>query len=95
MAACGPNAIFNSTPSPPVSRRDWRAATRYNPLPGRGCYDLVWGTPTLRLIVLNAIEPHPRNAPWELFSSRQDRIRHGAAHYRPRRPETWELLRRL
>ena len=60
-----------------------------------GVYDLVWGTPIIRLIVLNAIEPHPRNAAWELFSSRQDRIRHGAAHYRPRRLATWELLRRL
>ena len=58
-------------------------------------YDLPWGTPTIRLIVLNAIDPHPRNAAWELFGTRQDRIRHGAAHYRPRRPGTWELLRRL
>ena len=60
-----------------------------------GVYELIWGTPTIRLIVPNAIEPHTRNAVWELFSSQQDRIRHGAAHYRPRRSRTWELLRRL
>ena len=60
-----------------------------------GVYDLTWGTPTVRVIVLNAIDSHPRNAAWELFGTRQDRIRHGAAHYRPRRPGTWELLRRL
>lgn len=60
-----------------------------------GVYDIEWGTPTIRLIVLNQIDPHPRNAAWELFDTRQDRIRHGAAHYRPRRHETWELLRCL
>ena len=60
-----------------------------------GVYDVKWGTPTIRLVVLNQIDPHPRNAPWELFSTRQDRIRHGAAHYRPRRPGTWDLLRCL
>lgn len=60
-----------------------------------GVYDVKWCSPTIRLIVLNAIEQHPRNAPWELFSTRQDQIRHGATHYRPRRHETWELLRCL
>jgi len=60
-----------------------------------GVYDLTWGTPMVRLIVLNQIDPHPRNAPWELFGTQQDRIRHGAAHYRPRRQEAWELLRCL
>ena len=60
-----------------------------------GVYDLPWGTPTIRLIVLNTIEPHPRNAAWELFSTQHDRIRQGAASYRPRRPGTWDLLYRL
>lgn len=58
-------------------------------------YDLTWGTTTIRLIVLNQIEPHPRNAAWELFGTRQDPVRHSAAHYRPRRQEAWELLRCL
>ncbi|MFO7642021.1 MAG: hypothetical protein R6X17_12370 [Candidatus Competibacteraceae bacterium] len=55
-----------------------------------GVYDVAWGTATIRLIVLNAIAPHPRNAVWERFSTQQERIRHGAAPYRPRRaaPET-------
>ena len=47
------------------------------------------------LIVLNTIAPHPRNAAWELFSTQHDRIRQGAASYRPRRPGTWDLLYRL
>ena len=36
----------------------------------------------MRLIVLNAIAKHPRNAAWELFASEQDRIRQGLIHYR-------------
>ena len=60
-----------------------------------GVYDLSWGTSMIRLIVLNAIAQHPRNAAWELFSTQQDRIRHGAAHYRPHRSGTWDLLYRL
>ena len=69
------------------------AALQSNLLPG--VYDVKWGTPTIRLIVLNQIDPHPRNAAWELFGTHQERIRHGAAHYRPRRQEAWELLRCL
>ena len=60
-----------------------------------GVYDVAWGTLTIRLIVLNVIAQHPRNAAWELFSTQQDRIRHGAAYYRPRRTATWDLLRNL
>jgi len=60
-----------------------------------GVYTLRWGAHTVRLIVLNAIAEHPRNAAWELFSTQPERIRHGAAHYRPHRAGTWELLRYL
>jgi hypothetical protein len=80
-----------ATRQPQELARD--AALQSTLLPG--VYDVTWGTATVRLIVLNQIDPHPRNAPWELFGTRQDQIRHGAAHYRPRRQETWELLRCL
>lgn len=60
-----------------------------------GVYDVIWGTQTIRLIVLNTITQHPRNAPWELFSLQQDRIRHGAQNYRQQRLATWELLHQL
>jgi hypothetical protein len=53
------------------------------------------GPARIRLIVLNAIRKHPRNAPWELFSADLDRIRHGAGHYHPRRPEAGALLDEL
>ena len=83
----------------------YAVATRYpqglaggrtlQPTAWTGVYNIKWGTPTIRLMVLNQIDPHPRNAAWELFSTQQNRIRHGATHYRPRRHETWELLRCL
>ncbi len=57
-----------------------------------GVYDLTWGHRTLRLIVLNAIAPHPRNAPWELFASEMTRIRSGLAHLQPHSPAA-RLLR--
>ena len=57
-----------------------------------GIYDLGWGSRRIRLIVLNALAQHPRNAPWELFASEMDRIRYGLAHYRPHSPAA-QLLR--
>lgn len=60
-----------------------------------GVHDLYWGGQTVRLIVLNAIAEHPRNAPWELFSARIDRIRHGLRHYHPRDAAASELLTQL
>jgi hypothetical protein len=49
-----------------------------------GIYRLTSGTRDVRLVVLNDLEVHPRNAPWGLFSS-NDAHRHAAlAQYRPR-----------
>lgn len=65
-----------------------------------GVYELPWGGHQVRLIVLNRIEKHPRNAPWELFASERDRMRQGLEHYRARptsakQPGYWELLEHL
>jgi hypothetical protein len=54
----------------------------------------------VRIIVLNRIAPHPRNAAWELFASEQDRMRQGLEHYRARHLNPsehghWELLEHL
>jgi hypothetical protein len=59
-------------------------AHRLHPTAWDGIYDLPWGGHVVRVIVLNRIEPHPRNAAWELFASEQDRIRQGLEHYRAR-----------
>jgi len=68
------------------------ASGAQHPTAWPGVYDLDWGSRRIRLIVLNALAKHPRNAPWELFASRLDRIRYGLAHYRPHNP-TAHLLR--
>lgn len=60
-----------------------------------GVYDIAWGARLIRIIVLNEIEPHPRNAPWELFSADVDRIRHGLTHYRPTDDAARRLLYQL
>jgi hypothetical protein len=57
-----------------------------------GVYDLTWGHRVIRLIVLNAIADHPRNAPWELFASELARVRYGLDHYQPCEPAA-RLLR--
>ncbi|MBK5963596.1 hypothetical protein CCR95_05715 [Thiocystis minor] len=49
-----------------------------------GVYDLVVGALPVRLIVLDALEQHPRNAPWGLFAHARDQTQYGFAHYRPR-----------
>lgn len=56
-----------------------------------GVYDLTWGLRPIRLIVLNAIAAHPRNAPWELFASELTRVRAGLTHYQPRDPAAYLL----
>jgi len=68
------------------------APSAQHPTPWPGVYDVDWGSRRIRLIVLNALAKHPRNAPWELFASEMDRIRYGLAHYRPRSPAA-HLLR--
>ncbi|MBK1706959.1 hypothetical protein CKO40_21070 [Halochromatium glycolicum] len=90
-----------------VATRFPKALQREHPLTPtawEGVYELPWGGHQVRLIVLNAIAKHARNAPWELFASEQDRIRQGLIHYRARHPHPsqgghqgghWELLERL
>ena len=86
-----------------VATRFPRALARAHPLQSTACdgvYDLPWGGHRVRVIVLNQIAQHPRNAPWELFASEQDRIRQGLEHYRARAPSPhqhgyWKLLEHL
>ncbi|WP_242469743.1 hypothetical protein [Rhabdochromatium marinum] len=71
-----------------------------HPTAWQGVYHLAWGAQQIRVIVLNRIAQHPRNAAWELFASEQHRIHQGLAHYRARHPHPsrhghWELLEYL
>ena len=49
-----------------------------------GVYDLVLGITPIRLIVINALDEHPRNAPWEIFAGELERSRYGLTHFQPR-----------
>ena len=49
-----------------------------------GIYHLRVGTRDLRLVVINQLEPHPRNAPWGLFATDEARWLAAYQAYRPR-----------
>ena len=73
-------------------RRPTRLLGRLHPSARRAgacpdLYDLRWGSRDIRLIVLNDLPEHSRNAAWELFASDLARIRYGLTHDRPRRAE--------
>ncbi len=71
------------------------AQVPFQPTAWPGVHDLAWGARLIRVIVLNEIAPHLRNAPWELFSADLDRIRHGLTHYRPTDDAARRLLYQL
>ncbi|WP_300971352.1 hypothetical protein [Thiocapsa sp.] len=77
---CSRPLIFGSTPSPPANPRGSCAdstPTASHATAWPGVYDLTWGHRAIRLIVLNRIADHPRNAPWQLFASELERVRSG------------------
>ncbi|WPL16094.1 hypothetical protein Thiowin_01039 [Thiorhodovibrio winogradskyi] len=47
-----------------------------------GIYHLRFGTRDLRLVVINQLERHPRNAPWGLFATDETQWRAAYANYR-------------
>jgi len=58
------------------------AQYRLEPATAPGLYDVAWGSQVVRLIVLNAMERAPRNAPWALFASERKRLRDAVQQYR-------------
>lgn len=73
-------------------RRLLARAPAMQPTAWPGVYDLRWGGRPVRLIVLNEIARHPRNAPWELFATTLGRVRAGLADYQPRSSAARRLL---
>ena len=65
------------------------------PTDWEGVFDLRWGARLIRVIVLNRIAAHPRNAPWELFSARLELVRQGIEHYQARHGGAESLLHEL
>ena len=70
---------------------------RQMPLQARkpGVLDIQWGTRWIRVIVLSAVEPVPRNALWELFSAVQSRVQQGRASYRWKQKKLSSVLEKL
>lgn len=75
--------------------RDLARDIRIEPAGQPGIFDVRWGLRHIRIIVASAVEGHPRNALWDMFSANTDRIRQGARHYRARHPDALALLERL
>ena len=60
-----------------------------------GVYEVAHFTGRIRLIVVHELPQQEHNSLLHLFSARADLLRYGAAHYRPRSPETSSLLLQL
>jgi hypothetical protein len=60
-----------------------------------GVYEVTHYTGTLRLIVVHQLPQQTQNAILHLFSAREELIRYGGEHYRPRSPETSTFLHEL
>ncbi len=73
-----------------LTRQDQLKPTRWP-----GVFDIPWRTRHMRLVVLNEIAEHPRNAALELFSAKVDRVRRATATYRFRSRDTKALLYKL
>jgi hypothetical protein len=46
-----------------------------------GVYEVLWGSKTIRVIVLSQVPKHPRNAMWQLFSNIPENVHFGAENY--------------
>ena len=53
----------------------------------QGVYDVVWGTDTIRLIVLSKIPDGEHNAIWRLFSAKREVVHQAFGQYKINQPE--------
>jgi hypothetical protein len=60
-----------------------------------GVYEARHFTGVIRLVVVHELPQEEHNALLHLFSAREDQLRYGATHYRPRSGETTSLLLQL
>jgi hypothetical protein len=62
---------------------------------GPGAYDVVWGTDTIRILVLREMPPTEQNVVWNLFSGDPERIAAAFHQLRPRLPSWSSILNDL
>lgn len=60
-----------------------------------GVYDLPHYTGAIRVVVIHQLPQVEQNAMLHLFSARQEQVRYGAGHYRPRSEQTSTFLYQL
>ena len=60
-----------------------------------GVYDIDLGTISIRLLVLSQMPQHQKNALWQAFSAKGERVAYGLAHFPHNSPEWRSLLHRL
>ena len=60
-----------------------------------GVYDIVWGTDTIRLIVLSQIPDGEHNALWRLFSAQSALVLQAFHQYKINQPEISTIVRDL
>jgi len=60
-----------------------------------GVYDMVWGTDTIRLIVLSKIPAGEHNAIWRLFSAKSESVIQARDQYQMHQPEISTIVQNL
>jgi hypothetical protein len=64
-------------------------------VPGGGAYDLIWGTDTIRILVLREMPEAEQNIVWNLFSGEEQRIATAFQRLQPRLQSWSSLLNEL
>jgi hypothetical protein len=60
-----------------------------------GVYDCLWGTDTVRLLVIRDLPQNERNAMLQFFSAAKDQWEYAQSHYQQKSKETSSLIRDL
>ena len=61
----------------------------------QGVYDIVWGTDTIRLIVLSQIPTGEHNAIWRLFSAKRESVIQARNQYEMNQPKISTIVQNL
>jgi hypothetical protein len=62
---------------------------------GAGVYDVIWGTDTVRLIVLSEIPKGTHNAVWRLFSAKPEAVLQARSQYHLQQPDMSTIVQQL
>ena len=83
--------LYAVSTRPPKKLAQQVALQRISP----GVYDLLWGTDTLRLIVLSEMPEGQHNAIWRLFSAKSEAVLQARDQYRQNLSELSTIMQNL